>query len=78
MTRHFTYNSEPLVNIVAGLNKVYHSDLRITTPGISYCLVTATFDHQSLESVLQVLQATLDLHIMNHGTWIEISGKKCN
>ena len=77
MTQRFVYNSEPLVNIVDGLNRVYHANLRITTPGSSYCLVTATFDHQSIESILHVLQATLDLRIINHGSWTEISGKKC-
>lgn len=79
MTQRFSYSSEPLIMIVADLNKVYHANLHITTPAISYCLVTATFDHQSVESILHVLQATLDLTITNHGTWTEISGnKKCN
>jgi ferric-dicitrate binding protein FerR (iron transport regulator) len=78
MTRHFSYNNEPLAVIIADLNKVYHSNLKITTLSISNCLVTATFDHQSMESILHVLQATLDLNINNHGSWIEISGKKCN
>jgi ferric-dicitrate binding protein FerR (iron transport regulator) len=78
MTQRFIYNNTPLVTIIADLNKVYHTNLRIATPSISYCLVTATFDHQSVESILHVIQATLDLNISTHGTWTEISGKKCN
>ncbi len=78
MTQRFIYNNEPLIIIIDDLNKDYHTNLRITTPIISYCLVTATFDHQSVESILHVLQATLDLTLSNHGTWTEISGKKCN
>ena len=78
MTQRFIFSNTPLVNIIAELNKVYHSDLRISTPAISYCLVTATFDHQSVESILHVLQATLDLTITSHGTWTDISGNKCN
>ncbi|MGA3014417.1 MAG: FecR domain-containing protein [Bacteroidales bacterium] len=78
MTHHFIYNNEPLAVIIADLNKVYHSNLRIITPSTSKCLVTATFDHQSLESVLHVLKATLYLNINDHGSWIEISGKNCN
>ncbi len=69
MTRRFIYNNEPLIRIIADLNKVYHTNLRIATPVISNCLVTATFDHQSVESILHVLQATLDLTVSNHGTW---------
>ena len=77
MTQRFIYANTPLVTIIADLNKVYHANLRIT-PAISYCLVTATFDHQSVESILHVLQATLDLTISTHGTWTDISGNKCN
>jgi ferric-dicitrate binding protein FerR (iron transport regulator) len=78
MTQRFIYNNTPLITIIADLDKVYHANLRITTPAISYCLVTATFDHQSVESILHVLQATLDLNINAHGTWTDISGNKCN
>ena len=77
MTQRFIYSNTPLVAIIADLNKVYHANLRIT-PAISYCLVTATFDHQSVESILHVIQATLDLTISTHGTWTDISGNKCN
>ena len=78
MTQHFIFNHTPLVTIVDDLNKVYHANLRITTPVISSCLVTATFDHQSLESILHVLQATLDLNISPQGSYTDISGDKCN
>jgi transmembrane sensor len=78
MTQRFTYNNEPLNIVIADLNKVYHANLHIATPAISNCIITATFDHQSVQSILHVLQATLDLNISNHGTWTDISGKKCN
>jgi len=78
MTKRFVYNNVPLMNIVADLNKVYHANLRISTPAISNCLVTATFDHQTVESILNVLRATLDLGITSHGSWTELSGNKCN
>jgi transmembrane sensor len=78
MTQHFIYSNTPLITIITDLNKVYHANLRITTPVISSCLVTATFDHQSLESILHVLQATLDLNISQQGTYTDISGDKCN
>ena len=78
MTQRFIYNNDPLAKIVADLNKVYHTNLYITTPAISNCLVTVTFDHQTVESILHVLQATLDLTIIKDGTRTDISGNKCN
>jgi hypothetical protein len=40
--------------------------------------MTATFDKQSLEAVLNVLKATLDLQVTNTGAGIELSGHGCN
>jgi transmembrane sensor len=77
MTRHFIYSNTPLGEIVIDLNKVYQANLHITSP-ISSCLVTATFDHQNLASILNVLKATLDLKIVQGKTGIEISGNRCN
>jgi transmembrane sensor len=78
MTKRFIYNHAPLETIIADLNKVYHSNLKIMTPAVSRCLVTATFDNQTVESILHVLGATLDLHITSHGSWTEITGNRCN
>jgi len=77
MTKKFIYKNDPLSEIVTGLNKAYHVNIRIASPAISHCLVTATFDNQSLESVLKVLQATLDLRINVNGAWTNISGNQC-
>jgi transmembrane sensor len=78
MTQRFIYNNTPLVTIVADLNKVYHANIRIVTPSVANCLVTATFDHQSVEAILHVIQATLDLNISTNGAGTDISGNKCN
>jgi transmembrane sensor len=71
------FNGDPLSKIVPVLNKVYHSDIRLTGPGAGDCLFSATFHEQSLESVLNVLKATLDLQIKRTGATIEISGNGC-
>ncbi|MCX6245075.1 MAG: FecR domain-containing protein [Bacteroidetes bacterium] len=78
MTKRFIYNHEPLAKVVADLNKVYRANLKISTPAVSNCLITATFDNQSVESILNVIRATLDLKVTNHGSWTELSGAACN
>ena len=77
MTQELVFNNEELGQITATLNNVYHSTIRITNPKIGKCHVTATFDHQSLDSVLKVLKATLGLEITMKGNVIEISGNPC-
>ena len=77
-SKRLIFNNDPLVEIVDRLRNVYQAQIRITNPALSHCLITATFDNQSLQSVLHVLGATLNVKITQNGTWTEISGNGCN
>jgi len=77
-TRKMTFTNQTLDEVVTTLNHVYQSELRIQTGGLGQCRLTATFDHQSLESVLLVLKSTLDITISNSPPGITLSGKGCN
>jgi transmembrane sensor len=77
-TKYMVFNNTPLNEVVALLTQVYHTPIRIIGNGLGDCRITATFDKQSLESVLNVLKATLDLQVRNTGAGIGLSGHKCN
>ncbi len=77
-TKRLVFTSASLNEVVALLTKVYHTNVRLSGAGLSDCTITATFDNQSLESVLNVLKATLDLQIRNTSEGIELSGHGCN
>ncbi len=77
-TRKLIFINDRLDEITGTLNKVYHTQIRIANPALSQCRLTATFDNQSIESVLNVLSATLNMKISQNGAWTEISGKGCN
>ncbi|MEI7490653.1 MAG: FecR domain-containing protein [Bacteroidota bacterium] len=76
-TRRIAFSNELLTSVAATLSKVYQADIRLTDPALAQCRLTATFDNQSLESVLNVIKATLDVNIRNSGSLVEISGKGC-
>jgi ferric-dicitrate binding protein FerR (iron transport regulator) len=76
-TRKIAFNNVTLNDVVATLSKVYQADIRLNNPLLAQCRLTASFDNQSLGSVLNVLKATLDIDIRNSGTLVEISGKEC-
>ncbi|HTX88401.1 MAG TPA: FecR domain-containing protein, partial [Bacteroidales bacterium] len=76
-TGRLVFNNTPLGEIAQDLMRVYPVKIELTSPGISRCLVTATFENQSLESVLNVLKATLNVKITISGTTIMISGDAC-
>jgi ferric-dicitrate binding protein FerR (iron transport regulator) len=77
-TKHLVFSNTPLNEVAALLTKVYQTNIRLAGGNLNDCRITATFDRQSLESVLNVLKATLDLQVRNSGTGIEISGHGCN
>jgi ferric-dicitrate binding protein FerR (iron transport regulator) len=76
-TKRLVFNSTPLKEVIALLMKVYHTSIRLSADKLSDCRITATFDNQSLESVINVLTSTLDLQVRNTRTGIELSGHGC-
>jgi len=77
-TRNITFSNQALDVVVATLNRIYHTNISIRTGELTNCRLTATFNHQSLESVLNVLKTTLDITVNNNASGIELSGKGCN
>jgi transmembrane sensor len=76
-TRKLIFTNDPLDKVVNILGKIYHTNIRIENPVLRQCVLTATFDNQSLESVLKVVSATLNVKITQNGTLTVISGNGC-
>ncbi|MBI5217297.1 MAG: FecR domain-containing protein [Bacteroidia bacterium] len=76
-TKKLVFLNDPLNEIVRTLNKIYHTNIHLTNDKIANCRITAAFDNQSLDAVLNVLKETVDLKISNSGATIEISGEGC-
>lgn len=74
-TRHIVFNNTPLKEVVQLLISVYRCDIVIAGGIPDDCRISATFDKQSLTSVLKVLSATLDIRITPSGNGYVISGK---
>ncbi len=77
-TRYMVFENQPLGDIVTLLNEVYNTRIVLADQRLSGCRVTATFDRQSLEAVLNVLRATLGITVENTSRGIVISGKACD
>ena len=71
------FSDTPLNEIVESLKKVYHTNIRIKDNKLATCRVTSTFDNKSLDAVLNVLKATIDVNIVKSGSIVEISGNGC-
>jgi ferric-dicitrate binding protein FerR (iron transport regulator) len=76
-TRVLVFENEILGRVVQTLQHVYQSPITLSDQQLGECRVTASFNDQSLESVLQVLTETLDLQVKTDGKNINISGNGC-
>ncbi len=76
-TRTIIFEEADLVAVVNALNKVYHANISISTNVSQSCIVTVTFEQQSLDAVLNVLESTLDLTLKRNGRQVEITEAGC-
>lgn len=77
-THHLIFLDDRLDMIIATLNKVYQANISLANETLASCRLTATFDQQSLESVLSVIQVTLDIQSETTSSGIILFGKGCN
>ena len=76
-THKIVFTENDLRTVIATLNKTYHANIAITADIPASCVVTVTFDQQSLEAVLSVLETTLNLTFRTSGNRIEITAAGC-
>lgn len=76
-TKEIIFEDTPLPDVVRIINEIYKSDLKLLGTQLNECPVTTTFDKQSLKSILNVLENTLDLKIEGKGNSFKISGEGC-
>ncbi|NVO20636.1 MAG: FecR domain-containing protein [Bacteroidetes bacterium] len=77
-TGQIVFENIPLGQIIRTLNTVYHTNIMLANQSLGNCRVTASFDHQSVTAVLNVIKTTLDLSVTQQGNFITLSGKPCN
>jgi len=76
-TKNFVFEEATFEQLVNKLNSCYNSEIIIKDESLKKCLVTVSFNNQSIESILKVLSATLDIQIEKKDKVIEISGNAC-
>ena len=76
-TRRMVFTDAPLRRVVETINKTYNANITVGAGIPESCAVTVTFDQQSLDAVLRVLENTLGLEIRREGNNIEITSAGC-
>lgn len=76
-TQRLVFIENDLRSVIETLKKNYNADITISADVPSTCVVTVTFDHQSLVSVLRVLESTLNLKYTINGNKVVITEAGC-
>lgn len=76
-TRRLVFVERDLRSVIEALEKTYHADINIRASIAASCVVTVTFENQTLESVLKVLENTLNLKYTIRGNNVEIVEAGC-
>lgn len=76
-TKNLVFENTKLKDVVAKLNYIYNSQIIIGSPEIENCLLYATFDNQSLENILSIIQATFSIEYVKEKNKITLRGNGC-
>jgi transmembrane sensor len=76
-TRKIVFNDVDLDVVIQTVNKLYDSHITFSTDVGKNCKVTVSFDNQSIDAILSVLELTLDLEYKKNGDIIEVVKTGC-
>jgi ferric-dicitrate binding protein FerR (iron transport regulator) len=77
-TRSMSFENERLDRVVNIVSKAYNIPIKLSNPACGNCKLSVSFEDQTLESVLTVLESTLDLKIRKDGNAYIIDGEPCD
>lgn len=66
-----------LSEVIYALNDLYHQNVILENEAMGNCTLTATFDNEEFEAVLEIIQSTFDFEIQETGETIIIKGDGC-
>lgn len=76
-TQRIVFVESDLRTVLRTLERTYGAEIIINTEVPPSCIVTVTFDHQTLSSVLKVLESTLNLKYTINGNRVEVTEAGC-
>ncbi len=80
-TNELLFDKTSLREVIADLEKVYHTEIQLSDPSLNELVLTAHFNNQPLDFILEVIRLTFSLELSAQNgqyflTAAEINGKK--
>jgi transmembrane sensor len=76
-THRLIFKDTPLEEVIADIEKAYPYSITLGNPNINNCRLTATFDNDSAENLLNLIAETLNLSVVKNGTMFTLEGEGC-
>lgn len=76
-TGKIVFDEDHLKNVIETLSRIYERKIILKDSSLGNCMLTATFEDQSLESVMNVISSTLSLNLTIEGNTFILSGNGC-
>ena len=71
LDHHFRFTETPLHEVVAQLERAYHTRIRIAEPELRVRRLTADIDYEQVDTVLAVIAASFQCHVIkNQETYV--------
>lgn len=76
-TKKLIFKNELFSKVISDINHTYHKNIIIENETLKNCRLTASFDDQSFEAVLRILESAMNINIKYTENSIVISGEGC-
>jgi transmembrane sensor len=78
-TRQLVFEETPLSEVIATLEKIYFVNIQLADPALSSLVLTANFNQQTVDFILDVIRLTFSLELTSeNGQYFLISNKNNN
>lgn len=76
-THRLIFKDTPLREVIDDIEKAYPCAIALGNTNINNCRLTATFDNDSAENLLNLIAETLNLSVVKNGTVFTLQGEGC-
>ena len=76
-TKRLSFEGSTLNEVIASVEEVYEVKIYLDTVKLGTCRISVDFEDESVENILEVISATLDLDLNIQGNKYFLSGKGC-
>jgi transmembrane sensor len=77
-TKRFVFRGTPMSDVLQAIEKAYGFTIEVSDSAINKCKLNATFDHVSIENMLNLVAETLNLSVTRDGTKFILEGEGCH